>query len=137
MSLELVIVTPSGEAYRGRVERVVLPGTEGDFGVLAGHERFLCPLRTGEVHITTDEGGTRGAAVAGGFADVGAEEAVVLAEACETADQIDFDRAERARTRAEEALAQIEDHSDPAGLREQEAALRRAVNRIQVAEKSL
>lgn len=137
MSVELVIVTPSGEAYRGLVERVVLPGTEGDFGVLAGHERFLCPLRTGEVHITTEGGGTLGAAVAGGFADVGAEETVVLAEACETADQIDFARAERARTRAEEALAGLDAHAEKAQFQEHEAALKRAVNRILVAEKGL
>ena len=52
MSVELVIVTPSGEAYRGEVERVVLPGSEGDFGVLEGHERFLCSLRTGEIQLT-------------------------------------------------------------------------------------
>ena len=58
MSVELVIVTPSGEAYRGEVERVVLPGSEGDFGVLEGHERFLCSLRTGEIQLTLEGGGS-------------------------------------------------------------------------------
>jgi F0F1-type ATP synthase epsilon subunit len=47
VSLELVIVTPTGEVYHGPVATVVLPGTEGDFGVLPGHERFLAPLRIG------------------------------------------------------------------------------------------
>ncbi len=137
MSLELVIVTPQGEAYRGPVERVVLPGSEGDFGVLAGHERFLCPLRTGEIQITTEGGGAVGAAVAGGFADVGDAQAVVLAESCETADQIDFARAEQARARAEEALASISAATDPAAFLEHDSALRRAVNRISVAGKGL
>ena len=137
MSLELVIVTPQGEAYRGEVERVVLPGSEGDFGVLAGHERFLCPLRTGEVQITTEGGGTLWAAVAGGFADVGAAQVAVLAESCETADKIDFARAEHARTRAEQELASIDADAEHARFLEHEAARMRAVNRILVAGKSL
>ena len=45
MPVELVIVTPQGEAYRGPVDSVVLPGTEGEFEVLENHERFLTPLR--------------------------------------------------------------------------------------------
>ena len=51
MPFDLTIVTPEGEAYRGSVERVVLPGSEGEFGVLANHERFLSPLRVGPVEI--------------------------------------------------------------------------------------
>ncbi|MGZ8716936.1 MAG: ATP synthase F1 subunit epsilon, partial [Gaiellaceae bacterium] len=41
MALELVIVTPQGQAFNAEVDTVVLPGTEGDFGVLPGHEAFL------------------------------------------------------------------------------------------------
>ena len=51
MPLDLTIVTPSGTAYRGNVDGVVLPGSEGDFGVLPEHERLLSALRTGEVQI--------------------------------------------------------------------------------------
>lgn len=134
MSLELVVVTPQGEAYRGEVERVVLPGSEGDFGVLEGHERFLCPLRIGEIQITRADGGTIGAAVSGGFADVGDSQAVVLAESCETADQIDIPRAEQARARAEEALAATADPEDSASFLEHDSALQRALNRIRVAQ---
>ena len=82
MPLDLTIVTPSGTAYHGDVDSVVLPGSEGDFGVLPGHERFLCPLRTGEVQIKTGNQTIR--ATAGeGFADVSAEQVVVMVDSCE------------------------------------------------------
>ena len=133
MPLELNIVTPEGPVYRGRVESVVLPGSEGDFGVLGGHERFLAPLRIGEIEIH-DERGQRFAAVSGGFADVSGDHVVVLAETCELAERIDTARAQRARERAERELvrlrqAGVEDH----GFRLEEAALERALVRLQAA----
>jgi hypothetical protein len=51
MALDLTIVTPAGSAYQGDVDSVVLPGSEGDFGVRPGHERLLSALRCGEVQI--------------------------------------------------------------------------------------
>ena len=56
MSIDLTIVTPQGIVFQGPVESVVLPGAEGEFGVLENHERFLSPLRTGEVEIKTRRG---------------------------------------------------------------------------------
>ena len=102
MSIELTIVTPQGIVYQGPVESVVLPGTEGEFGVLENHERFLAPLRIGEVEIQTREGSTF-AAIADGFADVDGEEVTVLVESCEVAGDIDVARAELARERASRA----------------------------------
>ena len=81
MSLELTIVTPQGEAFRGPIESVVLPGTEGDFGVLPQHERLLTALREGEVEIKTPAG-TRKATISEGFADVSGSEVVVMVTSC-------------------------------------------------------
>jgi F-type H+-transporting ATPase subunit epsilon len=136
MPFELSIVTPEGRVYQGRVESVVLPGSEGDFGVLGGHERFLAPLRIGEIEIR-DERGQRFAAVSGGFADVSGEQVVVLAETCELAERIDAARAERARERAEREIRRlrevgVEDH----GFRLEEAALERALVRLQAASRA-
>jgi F-type H+-transporting ATPase subunit epsilon len=136
MPFELSIVTPEGRVYHGRVESVVLPGSEGDFGVLGGHERFLAPLRIGEIEIR-DERGQRFAAVSGGFADVSGEQVVVLAETCELAERIDAARAQRARERAERELRRLretglEDH----GFRLEEAALERALVRLQAASRA-
>ena len=130
MPFELTIVTPRGETYGGTVESVVLPGSEGDFGVLRSHERFLTPLRPGEVEIRTDSDRVF-AAIAEGFADVSGEEVVVLVESCELADDIDVARAELARERAEQGLAQLVDATEER-YREFEAALLRARTRIRV-----
>jgi F-type H+-transporting ATPase subunit epsilon len=88
VSLELTIVTPEGQAYTGEVESVVLPGAEGDFGVLERHERYLAPLRSGPVEIKTASG-SEWAAVSDGFADVSAQQVVVLVDRCRRAAEID------------------------------------------------
>ena len=135
MPFELTIVTPQGEAYHGEVERVVLPGSEGDFGVLPDHERFLTPLRVGEVEITSG-GETLYAAIADGFAEVQGEQVAVLVESCELAADIDDARAERARDRAEQQLAQLD--TDEARERPERlaAAIERAKNRVEISKRS-
>ncbi len=135
MPFELTIVTPQGEAYHGEVERVVLPGSEGDFGVLPDHERFLTPLRVGEVEITSG-GETLYAAIADGFAEVQGEQVAVLVESCELAANIDVPRAEHARDRAEQQLAQLD--TDEARERPEllEAAIERAKNRVAISKRS-
>jgi F-type H+-transporting ATPase subunit epsilon len=133
MSIELAIVTPQGESYRGTVEGVVLPGTEGIFGVLPSHERFLTPLRVGEVAIQTGSE-TLYAAVADGFADVTGSEVSVLVESCELAGRIDKQRAEEARARIEARLGELGE--DDGEREELAAALERAVNRLAVGARS-
>ena len=82
MSIDLTIVTPLGEAFSGPVESVVLPGSEGDFGVLPRHERLMTALRAGEVEIRSSSG-TRRASISEGFADVSGEEVVVMVTSCQ------------------------------------------------------
>ena len=135
MPFQLTIVTPQGPAYEGSVESVVLPGSEGDFGVLPSHERLLAPLRIGEVEVRTADG-LFYAAIADGFAEVNGEEVVVMVESCEYASDLDVARAEFARERAEQGLAALDDAADEKRVREYEAALERARNRIAVAQKS-
>jgi F-type H+-transporting ATPase subunit epsilon len=135
VAFELTIVTPQGEAYRGPVERVVLPGSEGEFGVLAGHERFLTPLQIGPVEIHGD-GQAQWAAIAEGFAEVTGEAVTVLVESCELAADIDVARAEHARERAEQRLASLNGDEDAARYARYEAALKRAIVRMQVSRKA-
>lgn len=134
MPIDLTIVTPEGTRYQGTVDRVVVPGAEGEFGVLPGHERFLSPVRIGELEV--DGSGRLWAAVSDGFAEVNGDKVVLMVDSCEFAQDIDTARAERAKARAERELehlraAQSEEHS----FRMQEAALQRALVRIQVAAK--
>ncbi len=137
MALQLTIVTPEGSRYEGPVDSVVVPGTEGDFGVLPGHERFLAPIRIGELEVRSgNDPSHRWAAVGGGFADVNAERVVLLVDTCEFAVDIDEARAERARARAEQELEHKKTtRADQFNFRVEEAALQRAVIRIQVSKK--
>ena len=134
MPFELTIVTPQGEAYRGPVESVVLPGSEGDFGVLPDHERFLTPLRIGAVEIATGSE-TLVAAIADGFAEVSGEHVAVLVDSCELAGDIDTARAELARERAAQGLEELERDDGVERLAEFEAALERAKNRLEIANR--
>jgi F-type H+-transporting ATPase subunit epsilon len=139
VALELTIVTPEGEVFRGAVNRVVFPGSEGEFGVLEGHERFLTPLKIGALEI--QQGGrAHYAAISGGFADVGGSEVVALVDACELAERIDLSRAEAARDRARAALDRLAklapNEREQASFDLQERALQRALIRIQVAGKA-
>lgn len=135
MALELTIVTPEGEVYSDSVDRVVFPGTEGEFGVLEGHERFLTPLKIGALEIQQG-GSTRYAAIGGGFADVGGAQVVALVDTCELSDGIDLTRAEAARDRAQQELSKLSPNdAEEASYQIQERALQRALIRIQVAGK--
>ena len=87
MAVALTIVTPSGEAFRGDVDTVLLPGSEGDFGVLENHERFLTPLRIGGIEIDR-AGEILFAAIGQGFAEVGADGVTVLVDSCDLADEM-------------------------------------------------
>ncbi len=131
MPIELVIVTPQGEAYRGPVDSVVLPGAEGEFEVLEHHERFLCPLRVGTVEIKTPNGSTH-AVIATGFADVRGDQAAVLAESCEVDEDIDRAWAELELGRAKAGLAALDADENRERYQQYEEALAFAQARLEV-----
>jgi F-type H+-transporting ATPase subunit epsilon len=91
-TFKLEIVTPDGATYSGDVESCVLPGSEGLFGVLAGHAPFMAVLGPGEAKFI-HEGKTEYLALSGGFAQVDQKKVTVLAETAEMAGQIDLERA--------------------------------------------
>jgi F-type H+-transporting ATPase subunit epsilon len=131
---QLTIVTPQGSMFDGSVENVVLPGSEGDFGVLASHERLLAPLRIGNVEIHEADGITY-AAIADGFAQVDGDQVVVLVESCEVDGDLDVARAQLAHDRAEQGLSELGADADEKRRLEFEAALERARNRLAVAKR--
>ena len=122
MALELVVVTPSGEALSEEVEQVVLPGEAGDFGVLESHERFLTPLSLGPMQIIAS-GGSRWAALSSGFAEVDGSRVVVLVDSCALASDIDHDASESRRVEAGSELAALPDDEENAGERARLAAV--------------
>jgi F-type H+-transporting ATPase subunit epsilon len=80
--LHFSLVSPERELFAGAVDQVDAPGSEGDFGVLAGHAPFMTTLKEGRVKAY-DEGDVRVYEVRGGFADVTAEGLTILAEFAE------------------------------------------------------
>ena len=133
MPIELVVVTPEGEAFSGLVEEVVLPGVEGEFGVLEAHERFLSALDHGCMEIRTAEG-SQFSAVSDGFAEVGPERAVVMVDHLVPRDEIDIPGARAAQESASADLERIGAGDDP-NKAELESALARANAQLEVAER--
>ena len=105
MSLQLEIVTPLGSVLTAAAEEVVLPGKIGEFAVLDGHIPLLSALKPGVVRYT--EGGKEHTlAIGSGFAEVGANDRVlVLADAHAFADDVDLDKARAELREAEDALS--------------------------------
>ena len=122
MALDLVVVTPSGEALSEEIEQVVLPGEAGDFGVLESHERFLTPLALGPMQIIGADG-TRWAALSSGFAEVDGTRVVVLVDSCSLASDIDREASESCRVEADSELAALPDTDENAGERVRLAAV--------------
>ncbi len=132
MPIQLEIVTPERLAYSDTVDSVVLPGAEGEMGVLPHHAPLLATLGVGELRIRKG-GEEEFFAIAGGFVQVRPDKVVVMAETADMASEIDVQRAEEARREAERALQ--EGSSEPADLVRARAALQQALLRIQVAER--
>jgi F-type H+-transporting ATPase subunit epsilon len=107
MALELIVVTPNGEAFSDVVEQVVLPGAEGDFGVLDSHEKFLAPLKHGPMEIKLSDGKTEWAAISDGFAEVTGSQVVVLVDECFKAHEIDLEHAQHTLAEAERELTEL------------------------------
>jgi len=132
--IQLDVVTPDRQVISEKVEMVVCPGVEGEFGVLAHHIPFLSTLKAGELRFTK-AGKTEYLALTGGFAEVQPDKVTVLADSAELAREIDVDRAKKARERAEERLRQAKAASME--YTRAEAALQRALARLKVAQKGL
>ena len=131
-SLKLDIVTAERIVYSEEVDEVIAPGTEGQLGILPHHAPLMTILQAGEL-IVRRAGHEDTLAISGGFLEVRPDRVIVLADQAERAEEIDVARAEAARQRAEERLRDRK----VTGLDEMraEAALRRAIARISVAEK--
>lgn len=103
-SIDLEIVTPDRLLVREQVDEVQIPGSEGYFGVLPGHTPLLASLAVGELWYRVGQEKTY-LSIAFGFAEVLPDRVTILARLAERAEDIDVERAEAARKRAEELLA--------------------------------
>ena len=135
--LTLEIVTPDRALLREEVDEVVLPGSQGDFGVLPGHTPLLSTLKIGELWYR--QGQERHyLAIAFGFVEVLPDRVTVLAQVGERAQEIDVQRAERAKQRAEQRLAQAQPQLTQVDFDIERAriALMKSLLRLQVASRA-
>jgi F-type H+-transporting ATPase subunit epsilon len=130
--LYLEVITPEKVVVSQEADSVVAPGTLGEFGVLPEHVAFLSGIVPGELRYSLD-GKTESLAVTTGFSEVFNNRVSVLVDAAEIGHEIDVERARRALERAKERLEKDRGAEDVDFLRA-EAALKRAIARIKVAE---
>jgi F-type H+-transporting ATPase subunit epsilon len=127
--LLLEIVTPQGLVFSEEVDEVTATGSEGEFGVLPGHVPFVTTLKIGM--LTCKKGSeSKFFFVNWGYAEVGPEKVMILADSAERSEDIDIERALAARKRAEERLK----HAENVDFARAESALERAVTRAQIVE---
>jgi len=132
-TFQLEIVTPDGLTFEGPVEGLVLPAWEGLLGVLHGHEPMVVVMKPGPLHYEQD-GKTEWLAVSGGFAQIGREKVVLLAETAETAAAIDVARAKSQADLKQQVLdGPVKQGIDHALL---EASLLKELVRIKVAQRA-
>jgi F-type H+-transporting ATPase subunit epsilon len=131
-SLKLDIVTAERLVYSADVDIIIAPGVEGQLGILPHHAPLMTILQAGEL-VVRRGGEEESMAISGGFLEVRPDRVIILADSAERAVEIDVARAEEARKRAEGMLKERQ----AVGLDESraEAALRRAITRLSVAEK--
>ncbi|MGA3282316.1 MAG: F0F1 ATP synthase subunit epsilon [Smithella sp.] len=130
--LMLEIVTPEKMVFSDKIEEVTIPGAEGEFGVLRGHEAFLSAVDIGELNYIKD-GKKTYYSVNTGYAEVTSSKVTILIETAERSDSIDKDRAMQAKDKAESRLSQMT--KEDVEFEIMRAALARAIARINVAEK--
>lgn len=129
-SIELQILTPDKLLVKEQVDEVEIPGTEGYFGVLPGHTPLLASLAVGEMWYRKGQEKTF-LSVAYGFCEVLPERVTILARLAERAEDIDVARAEEAKKRAEQRLANAKD----VDYERARAALMKSLARLQVASR--
>lgn len=127
--IQLEIVSPERRAYSDQVDMVVVPGIDGELGILPHHTRLISALGIGELRIRK-AGTEQVLLISGGFVEVRADRVIVMADLAEHSDEIDEAKAVEARKRAEAELDEVHDAVDVARVR---AALQTALMRERIA----
>lgn len=131
---KLKIVTPEKIFFDGETEQITIRTTEGDIGILANHIKYVCNIVAGPLKVKQENGEYREAALSEGILKVSEEGVTVLVSTAEWADEIDLERAEKAKQKAEDILS---DKSRIDDFDRAEIKLKRALVRINISKKYL
>lgn len=129
-NFQLDIVTPAKTVYSGEVQSFTAPGVVGNFQVLFNHAPLLSSIGIGVIKIIESNGSELHFATSGGFVEVKSNKTIMLAESAERSDEINIERAEKAKTRASERLEAKDKSFDVERAR---VALVRSINRLKIA----
>mgnify|MGYP001367775859 CR=1 FL=1 len=123
-TFQFELVSPERLLVSEAARSVVVPGSEGEFEVMAGHAPFMTTVRPGVLRVTTASGGTERIFVRGGFADVNASGLTILAEEAVPVENLKPEQIAQAIKDAEEDLADARDHAKKAEAERHLAHLR-------------
>lgn len=130
--IQLEVATPDRQVVSAAVSDLSMPGKNGYLGILPGHAPLLTELNVGELSYTQDRD-KRFLALNWGFAEVLPDRVIVLAQTAERPEEIDVERAQRAKKRAEDRLSRV---SDPdIDMERARVALERALARLATADR--
>jgi F-type H+-transporting ATPase subunit epsilon len=130
---KLEIVTAERQVFSSDdVTTIIAQGVEGQMTILPKHAPLITMLEPAELIIRKGNGDEMYMVITGGFIEVKPDKVIILADACERSDEINLERAEAAKRRAEERMKNLTPEVDPARA---EAALRRSMARLRVAER--
>jgi F-type H+-transporting ATPase subunit epsilon len=131
-TIKVNVVTPNGPVFESDVEMVIAKAKSGELGILPGHIQLVAPLEISVVRLK-NEGKYELVAVSGGILEVRPDQVTILAPAAELASDIDVERAQRAKERADKRLH--DQNRDDYDFRRAQLALQRAINRLAVSER--
>ena len=128
------IVTPDGKVYEHTASMIVVSTQSGQLGIMANHVPIIATLDVDETRVKYDDK-EDDIAVNGGFIEFSNNVATIVADSAETQNDIDIVRAQKAKKNAQQRIAEARQRQDKAALDRAQVALRRAINRINVAGK--
>jgi|SRR4051812_36061959 F-type H+-transporting ATPase subunit epsilon len=131
-TIKLEVVTPERKVIDDQAIEVQVPGRDGYLGILPGHAPLITELAVGEIAYRNSAGESKRLAVAWGFAEVLPDKVTILAEVAEKAEEIDVNRAQQAKQRAQSTLGGSAPDDAKAAA---QSELERAENRLAVVEK--
>ena len=131
-TFDLSLVTPEGAAFEGEAEMLVVPGADGEIGVLARHAPLVAMLKAGEIRVKS-QGEWQAYAAGPGYFKVQQDRALVLVDDAVRADEIDVEEARREIEQAKELLARIDAGEEDYDRWKAEQRLRHAENKLSVA----
>lgn len=133
--MKLQVLTPEKVFFEGEVASVTARGWEGYLGIYHDHTPLVTPLAPGVLTIRTGDGEIRVASAAQGLMEVKPDSVTILVDAAEWPEEIDVERAKKAKERAERRLEEVEERRESTDILWARIALQRALTRIKVAER--